>query len=65
MENPLKVLGVSELKCQTCGKAYPVSEFYEIAGEVGKPGVEYPLYTGLLQCVECWSKKHSKKVVVK
>ncbi len=62
MENPLKTLGVKTLKCQECGKMYPLSEFYEIAAEVGKPGVGFPLYADLLRCISCWCKKYSKKV---
>lgn len=64
MENPLKTLGVKELKCSTCGKVYPIAEFYEIAAEVGKPGVGFPQYADLLQCVKCFLIKFPKGVKV-
>ena len=62
MESPLKTLGVKELKCVGCGKWYPIGEHYEIAAEVGKPGVGFPPYSDLLMCVSCWLKKYPKKV---
>lgn len=61
MENPLKSLGVKQLKCSSCGQVYPIAEFYEIAAEVGKLGVGFPQYADLLQCGECWKEKRKWK----
>lgn len=53
--------GVKNLKCQVCGKKYPVSEFEEIMVEVTKGGNDFPQYSELLQCLECWGKKRGLK----
>lgn len=61
MENLFRSLKVKDLRCLACGKVYPISEFYEMAAEVGKPGVGYPQYGDLFVCLECWRVKHAKK----
>jgi len=62
MENQLKALGATAMNCSTCGKMYSKFEFYEIVGEVGKPGVGFPAYLDLLKCVECWRIKYPQRV---
>jgi len=62
MENPLKTFGVKVLNCGVCGVRYPIVEFYKIASEVGKLGVEFPQYADLLMCIQCWRKEHPGKM---
>ncbi len=52
--------GVKELNCKRCLQKYPISEFYEIAKEVGENGIGYPPFIDLLQCLKCWRIKYPK-----